>query len=76
MDSMPRLVQVMYVAYLGAALVMVALMIPGVRQAAATGLRQQATAWRYGRWLGSRTPPPGWTQALTRAELPDEDWSL
>ena len=58
--------------YLGLAVAMVVMLIPGLRVRLAAFGGRQAYAWRYGRWLGSQTPAPQWTRLLEREDLPQE----
>ena len=63
------ILNLVYVAMAAALFVMV---IPGLRVRLAALGGRQAYAWRYGRWLGSQTPPPQWTRLLEREDLPQE----
>lgn len=60
------------VAYTVAVLAIVLLSVPSLRAGLAALGGRQAHAWRYGRWLASRTPTPEWTTLLERNDLPAE----
>jgi hypothetical protein len=63
---------VLNVLYGLAVVVLVIASVPSLRGwLAAVGGRQRY-AWRYGRWLASRVPEPGWTNQLQRDDLPQE----
>lgn len=68
-----RTVQVIYlIAYCVGLAAMIALLMPGVRERLTVWPGQARDAWRYGRYLGRRKPPPQWVDLLLREDLPVE----
>lgn len=63
---------VLNVLYCLMAATLVIMAIPSLRVRLAEVGARQAYTWRYGRWLGSRTPEPQWTRLLEREDLPQE----
>jgi len=60
------------VAYCCAVAAMLLMLFPAARLYLWHVGADQLYAWRRGRWLASRTPPPSWTAELVRDDLPHE----
>lgn len=63
---------VMVVAYVAVCAGFLLMVFPGARGQLGRAWAHQLHAWRLGSWQARRTPPPHWTAALRRTDLPDE----